>query len=335
MLLSIIVPVYNVAQYLNQCITSLIHQSYQNLEILLIDDGSSDGSSAICDEWAKRDERIRIFHTENHGVSHARNIGLMQARGAYIGFVDADDWIDFDMYEIMIEKLIHSQAEICAGGFVHECGTHSIHPLKVESEQILRRDTALVRIFGSVQPKILRWELCDKVFSRKVLALQRFREDITHSEDMLFFWQTMKQVKKIVYMPLFKYHYRMRVGSAVNSGISEKTLTSMLAIEEIKATVLEEKKAVRRSVEEQYCYYMITHARSMMVLDSLRYKRHIIHAQQYIRKKIFFILCNQGFTYRRRFGAIFFCLPYWLCIFLSDLIKESDRGESLVNKKNC
>ena len=100
MLLSIIVPVYNVERYLEQCILSLVHQSYRSIEILLIDDGSSDGSFAICDEWAKKDQRIRVFHTENHGVSHARNVGLEQARGDYIGFVDSDDWIDLDMYRV-------------------------------------------------------------------------------------------------------------------------------------------------------------------------------------------------------------------------------------------
>ena len=109
-IISIIVPVYNVVQYLDQCVSSLVHQSYSAIEILLIDDGSSDGSAEICDEWSKKDSRVRVFHTENRGVAHARNIGLTHAKGNYIGFVDSDDWVDIDMYETMMVKLISAQA---------------------------------------------------------------------------------------------------------------------------------------------------------------------------------------------------------------------------------
>lgn len=325
MLLSIIVPVYNVEQYLDQCILSLIHQSYRTIEILLIDDGSSDGSSAICDEWVKKDERIRVFHTENHGVSHARNVGLEQARGDYIGFVDSDDWIEPDMYEIMMNKIIAAQAEICAGGYVHEFGSHLTYPLKTEKEQELLRDTVLVRIFGSETPKLLECGVWDKVFSRKILHHLRFREDVTHAEDMLFFWQAMKNVKKFVYLPLFKYHYRMRIGSAVNSGISEKTVTAMIVMEEMMASVVGENATVKRGIEDMYSERIISAARSMMILNPVRHKMTIMNKQQYIRKNILSILSNSSFAWRIRLGAIYFCLPYSWCVFLTNLIKkESD-----------
>jgi glycosyltransferase, family 2 len=326
MLLSIIVPVYNVAQYLEQCISSLVNQSYQMLEILLIDDGSSDGSSMICDEWAQKDERIRVFHIENHGVSYARNIGLKHARGAYIGFVDSDDWIDLDMYDIMVKQLIVSQADICAGGYVHEFESRSTYPLKIEKEQTLLRDTALLQIFGSKQPKILGWGIWDKLFSRKVIEQLRFREDITHAEDMLFFWQAMKRVKILDYIPLFMYHYRMRVGSAVNNGISEKTLTAMIALEEMISSVAEENSTIKKVVEARYWEYTISGVRSMMILDPSRYKMDIIQTQKKIRISVLQILRNPHFNWRIRCGALYFCLPYLLCVSMRTMIrKKTDR----------
>lgn len=321
-LLSIIVPVYNVGKYLDQCISSLVCQSYQTLEILLIDDGSTDGSAVICDEWAKKDERIQVFHTKNHGVSHARNVGLEYARGDYIGFVDSDDWIDSDMYGVMMKKLMDSSAEICAGGYVREFGAHFEYQLKLEKDQILSREIALVRIFGSEQPKLLGWGVWDKIFSRKVLKQLRFREDVTFGEDMLFFWQAMKNVQKFLYLPLFKYHYRMRDGSAVNDGISEKTLTAIIAFEEVMASVAEESASVRRVIEEKYCGYTISGARSMVILDSCRYKTNIMNAQRYIRTNILSILRNSHFTWRIRLGAVYFCLPYWLCVVMGRMIRK-------------
>ena len=101
-MISVIVPVYNVEPYLRKCLDSILAQTYRNLEILVIDDGSTDGSGRICDEYAGRDERIKVFHTENHGLSCARNLGLDNANGEWIGFVDSDDWIEPDMYEVLL-----------------------------------------------------------------------------------------------------------------------------------------------------------------------------------------------------------------------------------------
>ena len=98
-MISVIVPVYNVEPYLHECIDSILNQTYQALEILLIDDGSPDKCGIICEEYAKNDPRIKVFHTENYGLSAARNLGLREAKGEYIGFVDSDDWLEPDMYD--------------------------------------------------------------------------------------------------------------------------------------------------------------------------------------------------------------------------------------------
>ena len=113
-MISIIVPVYKVEPYIHQCIRSILNQTYRDIEILLIDDGSTDKCGEICEEYARIDSRIQVFHTENKGLSAARNLGLMEAKGEYIGFVDSDDWIEPDMYESLLRQLGESEADISA-----------------------------------------------------------------------------------------------------------------------------------------------------------------------------------------------------------------------------
>ena len=111
-LISVIVPIYNAEQYIDRCLKSILKQTYSNLEVLLIDDGSSDGSSSICKQYELSDNRVHYYHQHNSGVSAARNKGLDIAKGEYIGFCDADDWIESDMYEVLYSMINSSQSDI-------------------------------------------------------------------------------------------------------------------------------------------------------------------------------------------------------------------------------
>ena len=113
-LISVIIPIYNVEAYLDECIASVIAQTYSNLEIILVDDGSPDNCPQMCDEWAAKDSRIRVIHKENGGLSDARNAGIDIATGEYIAFVDSDDWIVPEMYEKMLAALKTENAATCA-----------------------------------------------------------------------------------------------------------------------------------------------------------------------------------------------------------------------------
>ena len=115
--ISIVVPIYNVEKYVKKCIESLIKQTYKNIEIILVDDGSTDSSAEIIDEYANKDSRIIAIHQKNKGVSSARNTGLKAARGEYIGFVDPDDYVDCQMYEVMVNKLQASLADLVVCGY--------------------------------------------------------------------------------------------------------------------------------------------------------------------------------------------------------------------------
>ena len=117
-LISVIVPVYNVAEYLSRCVDSILAQSYGNLQIILVNDGSSDDSGRICEEYAKKDTRIQVIHQKNGGLSSARNAGLDVSSGQYVGFVDSDDWIEPEMYEEMLALMERNAAQlVCAGRY--------------------------------------------------------------------------------------------------------------------------------------------------------------------------------------------------------------------------
>lgn len=111
-MVSVIVPVYKVERYLEQCLVSIVHQSYRNLEILLVDDGSPDNCPQLCDMWAQRDSRIHVIHKPNGGLSDARNAGLRQAHGDLVAFVDSDDWLALDMIEKMTDAVLRNQADM-------------------------------------------------------------------------------------------------------------------------------------------------------------------------------------------------------------------------------
>ena len=111
-LISIIVPVYNVEKYIRRCINSILNQTYQYLEIILVDDGSTDNSGLICDKYAHMDNRITVIHKKNGGLSSARNTGIDIAKGAYIGFIDSDDWIAPETYEVLYRNLVHYDADV-------------------------------------------------------------------------------------------------------------------------------------------------------------------------------------------------------------------------------
>ena len=116
-LLSIIVPVYKAAKHLDRCVESIISQTYENLEVILVDDGSPDGSPVMCDSWAQKDPRIKVIHKPNGGVSSARNAAIDAATGDFIGFVDSDDWIENDVYELLMKSLNENGSDIAFCGY--------------------------------------------------------------------------------------------------------------------------------------------------------------------------------------------------------------------------
>lgn len=211
-LLSIIVPVYNVKDYLDKCIESISLQTYENIEILLIDDGSTDGSSKICDLWKAKDSRIRVFHKNNGGLSSARNVGLRECKGEFIGFVDSDDYIDKDMYELMLNEM-KNEVDIVS------CGTGIIYPTKMKRKLEVYGLTSKLTYFNNDEAvkallglNGLSFSSCDKIFRRTLFENVTFPYG-KECEDLPTIYKLVKKSKGIINIGKIKYFYFYRRGS--------------------------------------------------------------------------------------------------------------------------
>ena len=232
-LISVIVPVYNVEDYLDRCINSIINQTYNNLEIILVDDGSTDSSGKMCDDYALKDDRIKVLHKENGGVSSARNAGLDIASGDYIGFVDSDDYIACDMYETLFENAIINDADIsmCQIQKQYLNGNYS-HPVEHEN-CMLDKYEIMSGFFEEGFIKDIMYSVYDKIYKQELLENIRFKEYYM-GEDILFSFQTIIKAQKAYYDNKIGYYYILRENSAMTSNFSVKRFDYVDAVTEIE-----------------------------------------------------------------------------------------------------
>lgn len=158
-LISIIIPIYKVEKFLDRCVESVVNQTYSNLEIILVDDGSPDNCPYMCDEWAEKDSRIKVIHKLNGGLSDARNEGLKSSTGKYVGFVDSDDWIAPEMYERLLQSIIieHSDIAACSVEMIWENNSQSSRMLVQQNNCILNRKDAQEALLDETKLKQPVW----------------------------------------------------------------------------------------------------------------------------------------------------------------------------------
>ncbi len=222
-LISVIVAVYNIEEYVERCIESIIKQTYSELQIILVDDGSTDGSGGICDEYGQKDSRITVIHKVNGGLSDARNAGLKIASGEYIGYVDGDDWIESDMYETMIDELLIRDAELAC------CRYKNVYRDRTEddsSEDVLvLSPLEMLDIYINEHPK---YRIYNSVWSKLYKA--SLVKDLTfpkghNSEDIMYTTTAMCRMKKGVYIDRALYNYVIdREGSIMNDKSGKRML---------------------------------------------------------------------------------------------------------------
>lgn len=234
-LISVIVPIYKVADYLPKCLDSILNQTYKNLEIILVDDGSPDLSPKICDEYATKDSRIIVIHKMNGGLSSARNAGLEIATGEYIAFVDSDDWLEPDMYRILLDLSVRYDADIT------ECAHKECSGVEYKNEDDKGANgeeicfdgfSAIIKnvVNENVIPD-LRFEVWDKLYRRGVISDTRFKVGQIY-EDLYFDRMVLKRCNKLVYTCYSGYNYRVnREGSTVTF-FNEKKLCKFDEIDE-------------------------------------------------------------------------------------------------------
>lgn len=208
--ISIIVPVYKVEPYLRKCLDSILDQTYQNLEILLVDDGSPDNCPAICDEYAARDPRVQVIHQENGGLSAARNAALKLATGEYLGFVDSDDWIEPEMFETLLRALQTTRSDIAVCGRYEENKDRQTACVCPEA-QVLDREQALGLLLQNDKVQNLVW---DKLYRRELFQDIWFPEGKTFEDMAVMHWLFLR-ARQVAFVPKAMYHYLQRADSIV------------------------------------------------------------------------------------------------------------------------
>lgn len=212
--ISIIVPIYKVEKYLDKCIESLVNQTYTNLEIILVDDGSPDKCPEMCDKWAEKDSRIKVIHKPNGGLSDARNAGMKEANGEYIVFTDSDDFLDKHFIEYLYIAIIDNEVEMSSCDFAYyydgDIVTNEVTRGKIT---VSSSETAIEDILNNRNVRAVAW---NKMFHRGLLVGEEFPVGKYH-EDEFFSYRIIHKAKKIAYIDSALYYYRQREGSIMAS----------------------------------------------------------------------------------------------------------------------
>lgn len=221
MLISVIVPIYNIDRYIDRCVQSIVNQTYRDLEIILVDDGSSDNSGIVCDAWEKKDKRIKVIHKINGGASDARNMGIKQSRGELLSFVDGDDELNETMYEKLINAMLRTQTDISM------CRMEKIEKTrKYPTRQFLKESEEAMIFSGKEAMRYLLQDKIDcspclRVYKRKLWDELRFPIGNTN-EDFAVLYKVFDAANSIVYIPEILYHYYYRENSVTSAEFSEK-----------------------------------------------------------------------------------------------------------------
>ena len=226
--ISIIIPVFQVAEYLDKCVQSVAEQTYHNLEIILVDDGSKDDCPLLCDAWAQKDARIKVIHKINGGLSDARNAGMAVATGDWISFVDSDDWIGTQMIEKMLSCALQEQSDIvaCSIMLVYDDDSSKNHMLDNCCNMTLDHLQAQKAL---LEEKEIKQPACGKLYRTSTIQGLKFPVG-TYHEDVFWSYHAIGNAQKVSIIDYVGYFYRQRSGSIMNSAFSLKRLDALEAI---------------------------------------------------------------------------------------------------------
>lgn len=261
-LVSIIVPVYNVAQYLERCLTSLVGQTYKNIEIILVDDGSTDTSGVLCDAWQNADDRVKVFHKPNGGLSDARNYGLQRATGGYICFIDSDDWLDLHFIEVMLGALMDTDSDIAECDYLCTDGSEPIpdsRQIPCDYKVFTGNDC-----FYRFLTNVFFVSVCNKLYRTNILKGQLFLKGVYH-EDESWTYKIFSKAHRACRLNYTGYYYYQRQGSIVHTRPSLKRLTDAFTAGKERIDFIEqyypEYASIGYSKMMYTCMYLFNEAR--------------------------------------------------------------------------
>ncbi|MDU6574119.1 MAG: glycosyltransferase [Gemella haemolysans] len=295
-LISIIVPVYNVEQYLEKCINSIINQTYKNLEIILVDDGATDNSGKMCDELAKTDNRIKVYHKENGGLSDARNYGVERAIGEYIGFVDSDDYIDEEMYEKLYGAIKKEDVDVaeCNFKFIYTNRvsnyTEDNYYLVMNRDEYIKEYIIMNKLFGSACTKLIRSDLAKKI---------KFPKGKLY-EDSFYSLELMKKAKNFVIFDSPYYNYVMRENSITNSKFNEKNLDLIEIADDIYDYVISTYPYLKKEADRRKMYSYFNTLDAIIVSPDYSNKVYYNNIKSYFYKNFLQLFINNKISINRK-----------------------------------
>lgn len=252
--ISVIVAAYDIVDYLPRCMESLLRQTYDELEIILVDDGSTDGTEKLCDAYAEKYVNVKVIHRENGGLSAARNSGLEIAKGTFIGYVDGDDWVEPDMYKKMLQACLDYQAQIaiCSYRQIGE-GAEEIHP---DGKTILLSGEEALNWYINGHPQYHIYNsVWSKLFDRSLVEDLRFPKG-RKSEDIMYTTRALTRAKQCVFLDEPYYNYVMnRKGSIMNSGLAKRRFEDEIPFWREQIAYLKEQEKELLSEQAAYQFY--------------------------------------------------------------------------------
>ncbi len=302
--ISVVVPVYNCEKYLRKCINSILSQTFSDLELILVNDGSTDKSPEICDEFKLNDKRVKVIHQENKGVSGARNAGLDIAKGNYVGFVDSDDYLSDDMYEFLYNNLKKAKADVSICGIINcflknDGKEERKKQTNFEGSGILTGEEALSE---SLKSTVFSVNPVNKLFDIHLFDNERFPENKT-SEDAFLIPVILSKAKKVVYDSNIKYYYVRHENSITTSEFSVKDMFVIEAYSNHLDWIVKKYPKLIKAAEFRYIWSYI------YVLDKMIISEKKVKSEEYnkilnfVKKNILKIIFNPYFSLKRKIAV--------------------------------
>lgn len=297
--ISVIVPIYNTEKYLKRCVDSILKQTHQNIEIILVDDGSTDACPLICDEYAQADDRVKVIHKSNGGLSSARNAGIDLASGEYIGFVDSDDYVSANMYELLLSRLLADGTQVSNCMYVRFDDSNEYEPrcmrnvdTVISSEDFV---SELMMHKGDVS-------VCTKLFVRELFDSVRFECDRLN-EDLLFIMDVLSQVSSISFVGKVGYNYYIRE-SSMSSGYG-KAVVDMVGNALVAKTKVEKsfpnllQKATRFAIYQHMAYLLLVPR-----CEAIKTNKVYQNALKYVRSNLVKSIFNKYLSFKNKITVL-------------------------------
>lgn len=304
--LSIVIPIYNTSKYLDQCFNSIRIQRYENYEVILVNDGSTDNSEKICLDITKKDKRFKYFKKTNGGLSSARNVGLDRAEGDFIWFIDSDDYIEKDSFEIIVKSIITYNADVIICGRYKDYGNKKNKVFESKKDKTYKQRTV---IYEMLSGRKMDFSSCDKIFRKELWGSVRFPLGIT-SEDMVAIPKVIKKSNIIVKIKECLYYYRYTPNSITTAAFNSHTFDTLDILNDFETEFSSKKVKESLSFDSfkitQYLYYI---QKLIFLNNEKRDKLNFWKYVSFFRKKLVIILLNPHIKFKTKINVVLAICP--------------------------